>query len=113
MAETEERPLRGCESCGVVDDHPRVVHPMPATRADGEPQDAGVPSDEILDRLLEDGRLSAAAIRMLMDPLTVVRHHDCCVQAGCPADPSPCAEIVAAAKGKTGNDLVAVIKKEF
>lgn len=107
MAETEERPLRGCESCGVVDDHPRVVHPMPADST------AGVPTDEVLDRILDDGRLSAAAIRMLMDPVTVVRHHDCCVQAGCPADPSPCAEIVASADGKTGDALVKVIQKEF
>lgn len=81
--QVDERPLRGCEVCGAVDDHPRVIHPMPAGST------AGVPTDEVLDRILEDGRLSAAAVKMLMDPLTVVRHHDCCAQAGCPGGDCP------------------------
>lgn len=103
----EERPLRGCEECGVVDNHPRVVHPMPAD------SNAGIPSDEVLDKILSSGKLNAASVKMLMDPTTVVRHHDCCVLAGCPAEPSPCKEIVAAANGKTGDDLLRVIQKEF
>lgn len=99
----EDRPLRGCESCGQVDDHPRVVHPMPAESRDG------VPTDEVLDKILDDGRLSAAAVKMLMDPVTVVRHHDCCAAAGCPT--GICNEVVAAHDGKTGDALVKSIQK--
>jgi hypothetical protein len=70
----DDRPVRGCEVCGGVDDHPRHVVGV----AEG-----GVPSDEIVDKIIANGA-SAASIRMVMDPSTVVRHMDCCAGVGCP-----------------------------
>lgn len=98
----DERPLRGCDRCGAVDDHPRVIHVVP-------PDFPGaVPSDEMIDKLSANG-IGGAALRMILDPLTIIRHHDCCAQAGCPD--GICRTVLEGAEGKTGNDLLKHIQK--
>jgi hypothetical protein len=95
MAET--RPVRGCDICGKVDDHPRHVIGV---------VDGGVPSDDIVNKIIEAGA-DAAAIRQVLDPATTIRHMDCCAGAGCPD--GSCNTIHALTKGdKTlkGNDLL-------
>jgi hypothetical protein len=99
---TEVRPKRGCDVCGGVDDHPRVIHPV----APDSPE--AILKDDVLDKLLAND-ISGVALRMIQDPTTLVRHHDCCVAAGCPT--GVCNEITTAAGGKTGNDLVKHIQK--
>ena len=84
----EKRPVRACDVCGQVDDHPRHVIGV----AEG-----GVPSDDVIDKIIKAGA-SGAAIRQVMDPATTIRHMDCCAAAGCPD--GSCNAIHAAA----GND---------
>jgi hypothetical protein len=70
-------PTRACDVCGGVDDHPRHV----ANVAADHPR--SVPSDEIVNKAIENGA-PAVAIRALLDPTTTMAHHDCCKAAGCP-----------------------------
>lgn len=93
--ETTARPLRLCDVCGKLDDHPRHVRSV---------RDGGVPSKEFI-ASLADG-LPASAIAQLMDPTTVVRHMDCCAAQGCEI----CVKTEAATGGARGLDLLAVIQ---
>jgi hypothetical protein len=72
-----DRPLRGCEACGAVDDHPK--HSVLVAPDDP----AGVLKPEILQMLLDNG-ISAAALIEIQDTQTVLRHVDCCAAKGCP-----------------------------
>jgi hypothetical protein len=74
------RPLRVCDLCGGVDDHPRHSFGGPL---------AGVfpaPSDEMVSTVLaaapegDRGRL----LRELMDTGSLELHKDCCRDRGCP-----------------------------
>jgi hypothetical protein len=74
------RPLRVCDACGGVDDHPRHSFGGPV---------AGVfpaPTDELVDKVLgaapegERGRL----LRELLDTSSLELHKDCCRDRGCP-----------------------------
>lgn len=76
----EGRPLRVCDLCGGVDDHPRHSFGGPVT---------GVfrpPTDEVVEKVLANapadqrGRL----LRDLMDTSSLDLHKDCCRDAGCP-----------------------------
>jgi hypothetical protein len=93
------RPLRVCDLCGGVDDHPRHVI---AGQVDG----AFRPSDGALDNVLasapEDQR--AELVRALLDTTSSDRHLDCCREAGCPD--GSCDFVTAGAEGKTGADLL-------
>jgi hypothetical protein len=75
----EGRPLRVCDLCGGVDDHPRHVV---AGNIDG----AFAPSDGAIDRVLaaapEDQR--GRLVRELLDTTSSDRHLQCCRDAGCP-----------------------------
>ena len=62
-----ERPVRGCDICGISDDHPRHV----IGTADGG---------------------------------TLMRHMDCCREAGCPD--GTCDEVTAGAEDLRGDELV-------
>lgn len=81
MATTsEDRPLRVCDLCGGVDDHPR--HVIAGSTS-------GIftrPSDEIINRVLttapEEDR--ARLLGDLTDTGSSDRHLDCCRDAGCP-----------------------------
>ena len=99
------RPLRICDVCGQIDDHPRHVvghdvnGPVPvntalvvaiSSRTDLSPEDKESIVADILDTTLEQ------------------RHMDCCVQAGCPD--GSCAPN--AITGLTGAELLAHITGE-
>lgn len=72
---TTTRPLRFCDVCGQLDDHPRHVTGLPADSTEG------TPSKEFLDSLAPGAPISAIA--ELMNPRTIVRHMDCCAANGC------------------------------
>lgn len=75
MATNTERPLRLCDVCGQLDDHPRHVQGLPPGSTDG------TPTKEFLDSLAPGAPVSAIA--ELLNPLTIVRHMDCCAAQGC------------------------------
>jgi hypothetical protein len=75
-----DRPLRICDVCGQVDDHPRHL----VAAALGE-----IPvNQENLSRVLADASLDtdtkAALIADIVDTTTQDRHFDCCTNVGCP-----------------------------
>lgn len=76
MPDNSERPLRLCQECGGVDDHPRHV-----VLVNFETQDA-VPDSEWFNNLPNDVPISAIA--QALAPTTIVRHIDCCAALGCP-----------------------------
>lgn len=91
---TEARPLRICQECGGVDDHPRHVQGLPPGSTHG------APSAKFLDSL-PDGT-PAAAIALLLNPAQISRHHDCCAALGCVL----CAETEKINGGARGSKLV-------
>jgi hypothetical protein len=95
------RPLRVCDLCGAVDDHPRHV-------IAGQ-FDVGLfrPSDGALDRVLAEApeELRAGLVRDLLDTSSSDRHLDCCRDAGCPD--GSCARVTEGAEDLTGADLLA------
>lgn len=70
-----DRPLRFCDVCGGLDNHPRHVTGLPPGST------LGTPSREFLDSLQPGAPV--AAVAELMNPTTVVRHMDCCAEQGC------------------------------
>lgn len=77
-----DRPIRGCDVCGGVDDSPRHV-------LAGEPGAAGEPSDAVVDATLDnlknfDGETRRRVLRDIMDTSSQDRHMDCCRSVGCP-----------------------------
>lgn len=69
-----DRPLRLCDICGGLDDHPRHVYALAH-------DEANVPSAEFLDSI---GDVPASALAQLLSPVTRIRHMDCCAADGCP-----------------------------
>ena len=99
------RPLRVCDLCGAVDDHPRQV-------IAGQVDDGTFrPSDGALDRVLAEApeELRAELVRDLMDTSGSYRHYDCCHATGC-THPE-CAALAEGAAGLTGAGLLAHIVK--
>lgn len=96
----EGRPLRVCDLCGGVDDHPR--HVIAGSVTDVFP----APSTEVMDRVLkaapaaERGRL----VRDLVDTSSSDRHLQCCAAAGCPG--GTCDAQIAGAEDLRGADLL-------
>jgi hypothetical protein len=91
-----DRPLRFCDVCGGLDDHPRHVIAVPPGTAGAEPAPeflAGLPNAPV------------TAVALLIQPTTLIRHIDCCAAQGCEV----CAATEAATKGKRGEALVKVI----
>lgn len=109
------RPLRVCDLCGQVDDHPR--HSIAGT-VPGQ-GNFGPSSEEIGARVVravnaapEDQR--SRLLRDFYDTTTSDRHLDCCAAAGCPLpadDPLHCANRTRGAEGKTGKALLAHLTK--
>ena len=93
------RPLRVCDLCGAVDDHPRHVM---AGEADGTFR----PSDGALDRVLAEApdEQRGELVRALLDTTSSDRHLDCCREAGCPN--GSCDLVTEGAEDKTGADLL-------
>lgn len=96
----EGRPLRVCDLCGGVDDHPR--HVIAGPDRDRFPR---VP-DKIVDQVLANapaadrGRL----LRDLMDSGSSDRHMDCCRAHGCPD--GSCDQLTAGAEDLRGAELL-------
>ena len=106
-----DRPLRVCDLCGGVDDHPR--HSLAGT-IPGDDRFAG-PSQDVVDRVLDTASAEdrSRLLRDLYDTATSDRHLDCCAAAGCPGEGEfNCANRIAGAEGKTGADLLAHLTRE-
>jgi hypothetical protein len=74
------RPLRICDVCGQVDDHPRhLVGYLP---------DELVVNEDHIAAVIAVGGLSpeerATIVQDIIDTTTQFRHFDCCSQVGCP-----------------------------
>jgi len=108
-----DRPLRVCDLCGQVDDHPRhgLVGSVPGQAIMAAPAEDIV--NKVLDAAPADQR--ARLMRELTDTSTSDRHLDCCAAAGCPMVSSPieseraqsCPEKLKGADGVTGKKLLA------
>ena len=99
----DPRPVRMCDSCGGVDDHPRHV----LATAPGE-----VPtSPEIASRALKNAKQAnnESILAQIMDDATVVKHMDCCAADGCPD--GSCTTIVQESGGKKGSALTTYLTK--
>lgn len=80
MAENDVRPLRICDLCGQVDDHPRhVVAHAPGSVPVNQPLVAQIKGTRGL-----SPEVKAAVIADIEDTSLELRHMDCCAQAGCP-----------------------------
>ena len=101
------RPLRVCDLCGGVDDHPRhsIVGAVPG-------QDlVAAPSDEVIERVTAaaPARDRARLLRELLDTTVSDRHLDCCRKAGCPLpvdDPNNCSARTRGAERLRGASLL-------
>ena len=103
MANEVARPLRGCDVCGGVDDHPRHVY-------DYAPGDAVTP-DEVATKMLDNApaEAKAAIFKHIRDDSTAYRHMDCCREAGCPD--GTCDQMTAGAESLKGDALVKHLSK--
>lgn len=99
------RPMRPCDACGQVDNHPRHVWDHP-------PGGGATPADlaeAMIARAPEEYRgLVEAHVR---DDRTTMRHMDCCREAGCPD--GTCDTVTAGAEELKGSDLVEHIQTNF
>ncbi len=97
----EKRPLRICDSCGQIDDHPRHVF---ATAEGG----AGVSDPEVISKALNSAKTNEekqAVLNAASDGFVLTKHMDCCEADGCPD--GSCTEVRQGAEDKKGDDLVA------
>lgn len=103
MADTEARPLRMCDSCGGVDDHPRHVY---ALGPDQNPT-----SDEVASKALDNavGEDRLTILKQIRDVFTQQKHLDCCRADGCPD--GTCYQVTAGAEDLRGMELVAHLTK--
>lgn len=94
------RPIRVCDLCGGVDDHPRH------TIAGAIPGLFPKISDEIVDRVISNapGGHEGRLVRDLLDTGSSERHKDCCREAGCPE--GLCDAETAGAEDLRGADLL-------
>lgn len=93
------RPLRVCDLCGAVDDHPRHV-------VAGNIRGTFAPSDGALERVMAeapDGERNRL-VRELMDTTSSDRHLDCCRDNGCPD--GSCGVMTEGAGAKTGKAML-------
>lgn len=99
-----DRPLRSCDVCGQIDDHPRHIF-----LAQGSGQEFAV-NKAAVQAVYDNGDLSVAdavaMVRDLEDVSSITRHMDCCREAGCPT--GDCNN----APAKTGYALVEAITGE-
>jgi hypothetical protein len=100
-----DRPVRVCDVCGGIDDHPRhVIAGDPGTHA---------PSPAIVRAVVDGGQayppeVANALLEDLLDTSSQNRHLDCCRSVGCPGGSCDVAgELVDGAAGLRGADLLA------
>lgn len=99
----EVRPVRGCDVCGGVDSDPRHVFAY----AVGD----GVTDPEVATKMLDNapGDARTAIMAHIQDSSTVMRHLDCCREAGCPD--GTCDQVTSGAEDLRGDDLVQHLTK--
>lgn len=90
---SEDRPLRYCDVCGQLDNHPRHVRQIDRSAPDLVVSDAVLAS-------LPPG--PPEALRQLMAPRVTVRHPDCCAAEGCDL----CARTETENGGRRGQELI-------
>lgn len=67
-----------CDVCWQVDPAPKHVVDVPPDFPGAVPTDAQVAAlDDRTD-------ITASMVRAVLDPTTLIRHHDCCAAQGCP-----------------------------
>jgi hypothetical protein len=74
-----DRPIRVCDTCGLIDDHPRHTIGADPNRDDS-------PDKDVIAKVLGSDHpeeVKALAIAQLIEP-GLYRHLDCCRVAGCP-----------------------------
>jgi hypothetical protein len=99
------RPLRVCDVCGQVDDHPRHVFV-------GSPDEYPV-NDEMAEAILAMDLSPEDKNRIykeVQDTTVQQRHMDCCRDAGCPD--GSCQQVTKGAEKLKGSKLVAHLTKE-
>lgn len=89
-----DRPIRYCDLCGGLDDHPRHVIAVPA---------GGAAPNEVLASV--DGG-PASAVAELLNDRVLIRHIDCCAAAGCEV----CQATEAVTNGARGEQLLSAIE---
>lgn len=101
--QAEARPLRMCDVCGLVDDHPRHVFGY------GPEDDVQTPVDAADQAIANAQAVGGDALRNVVahirDNSTQMRHMDCCRAVGCPD--GSCGVVTAGAEDARGMDLVA------
>lgn len=96
---TETRPMRMCDSCGQVDDHPRHVFALAEGQGNTDPSIAAKAVRAAGEENIE------AILAQVQDSATIQKHMDCCRTDGCPD--GSCNVVTAGAEDKKGDDLVA------
>lgn len=97
---SETRPMRLCDSCGQVDDHPRHV----LATAEGESPTSAEVQAKALQAARDNDELFAGILEQIKDTSTTVKHMDCCAADGC----AVCRDVLAAAgvpEGTIGSKL--------
>lgn len=95
---TDNNPLRFCDSCGQVDDHPR--HAFVASPGDGASNPELI--REAVKRAKSDEEIFAI-IAASNDDGFITKHMDCCEADGCPD--GTCTVVRAGAENKKGAEL--------
>jgi hypothetical protein len=94
MALPSTRPLRYCDVCGQLDDHPRHVKSI--SRKTEKP----LHIDETYANSLKPG--TPRSYMELMNPWVTVRHMDCCAAQGC----AECYQTEKDNRGRRGQKLI-------
>jgi hypothetical protein len=101
MNGTDERPLRFCDLCGGLDDHPRHVKQLPPEATDGSPDAA------VIAGIKNANEAPMEAVRQLYAENLQVRHMDCCAAAGC----ETCEATEADYGERRGQELIAYLEE--
>lgn len=105
--EPTERPLRYCDVCAQLDDHPRhVIHVGPDHPSFSKTN----PGNELIDRLQRpEGASNAQVARAITEinrPGLLLRHLDCCAAQGCEV----CKATEKRTGGVRGQELLAALQ---
>lgn len=101
-----KRPVRMCDACGGVDDHPRHVHGTAVGESNTTPDIVAKALDNVgsLGNDLDRASARLAVLGHVQDSSTQMKHLDCCAADGCPD--GTCQLTVQGADGKTGDAML-------
>lgn len=103
-----ERPMRSCDVCGGIDDHPRHSFDAMNSGRTFEVNQAAV--DAAYEKKDLDPRFLVSIVNDLRDVTYIQRHMDCCRQVGCPT--GDCDRMTEKQKSLQGYALVESITGE-